>query len=145
MTGKLRAVFSILMLLVVSISSFYFWILEVRDYLEFHDEVVFSWMSLSLICIPIIFVFPLYWFFLSLRYEQKHAIKKMNKLIPFLKCACVFVFALSCSISFGYLSVLKNKGYILCSGVPSGWMPGTASKYVLDKNLCFNSERRNER
>ncbi|WP_312627324.1 DUF1240 domain-containing protein [Scandinavium sp.] len=145
MTKKTNAVFSTLILLVVSILSFYFWLSEVFDYLEFHDEIIFSWMSLSLISIPIMFAFPLYWFFLSLRYEQEFALKKMNKIMPLFKYMCVFAFVLSCTISFGYLSTLKSKGYILCSGVPSGWTPGTASKYVVDKKLCFSPGWRNER
>lgn len=145
MTKKINAFFSILILLVVSILSFYFWLSEVFDLLKFHDEIIFSWMSLSLISIPMIFAFPLYWFYLSLRYEQEYALKKINKIMPHFKCMCVFAFALSCAISFGYLSALKSKDYILCSGVPSGWTPGTASKYVVDKKLCFSSGRQHER
>ena len=145
MTNKTKAVFSIFILLVVSILSFYFWLSEIFNYLKFHDEIIFSWVSLSLISIPIMFAFPLYWFYLSLRYEQEYALKKVNKIMPFFKCMCVFVFSLSCTISFGYLSALKSKGYILCSGVPSGWTPGTASKYVVDKKLCFSSDRQHKR
>lgn len=145
MTRKTKAVFSIFILLVVSILSFYFWLSEIFDYLKFHDEIIFSWVSLSLISIPIMFAFPLYWFYLSLRYDQKYAHKKVNKIMPFFKCMCVFVFSLSCAISFGYLSALKSKGYILCSGVPSGWTPGPASKYVVDKKLCFSSDRQHKR
>lgn len=141
MTKKINAVSSILILLVVSILSFYFWLKEVFNFLEFDNEIIFSWMSLSLISIPIMFAFPLYWFYLSLRYEQEYAFEKVNKIMPYFKCMCVFAFALSCAISFGYLSGLKSKGYILCSEVPSGWTPGTASKYVVDKKLCFSSNR----
>lgn len=145
MKKKTKAVFSIIVLLVISILSFYFWLSELSDYLEFHNEIVFSWMSLSLISIPIMFAFPLYWFVLSIRYGEKHALKKINKIMPLFKCMCVFAFALSCTTSFGYLSALKSKGYILCSGVPSGWTPGTGRKYVANRKLCFSSGIQHER
>ena len=145
MNKKTKAVFSVVILLVVSIVSFCFWLRELSDYLEFNEEIVFSWMSLSLISIPIMFAFPLYWFFLSLRHGEKHALKKVNRIMPLFKCMCVFAFALSCAMSFGYLSALKSKGYILCAGVPSGWTPGTASKYVVDEKLCFSSDLQHER
>ncbi|NYS28412.1 DUF1240 domain-containing protein [Pantoea sp. WMus005] len=145
MNKKAKTVFSVVILLVVSIVSFCFWLSEISDYLEFPEEIVFSWISLSLISIPIMFAFPLYWFFLSLRHGEKYALKKINGIMPLFKLMCVFTFALSCAMSFGYLSALKSKGYTLCSGVPSGWTPGTASKYVVDKKLCFSSGLQHER
>lgn len=145
MMKKTKAFFSIFIVLTVSLLSFCFWLGELSYYLEFHDEIVFSWMSLSLISIPIVFTFPLYWFFLLLRYDQKSALGKVNKIMPLFKFICVFAFVLSCTISLGYLSVLKSKDYIRCSGVPSGWTPGTASKYVVNKKLCITTALRHER
>ncbi|RJT49876.1 hypothetical protein D6D38_22615, partial [Rahnella variigena] len=67
---------------------------------------------------------------------EKKAIKKIEKLMPIFKCLCVISLYLSISLSVGYVSVLKNKGYISCPGIPSGWMPGTATKYAFSGDLC---------
>jgi len=39
---------------------------------------------------------------------------------------------------FYFINVLEQKNYIACQGIPSGWMPGMATKYALNKELCVN-------
>ncbi|MEA5103946.1 hypothetical protein [Pantoea sp. S18] len=49
-----------------------------------------------------------------------------------------FVFALIGAYIFSvwYKSELEDKSYKKCVEVPSGWMPGTATRYVMSENLC---------
>lgn len=35
-----------------------------------------------------------------------------------------------------YKKELLSRNYIACSGIPSGWMPGLATKYVKEKTSC---------
>lgn len=133
---KIRPIASLFIILSISLLSLYFWVNEITNYIKFRHVISFSWMSVALICIPIIFTFPIYWFFLEYVYGQKLAIKKMEKIIPHFKWLCIFSFVLVVFISLGYLSVLKNKGYISCHETPSGWMPGTAVKYAISNELC---------
>ena len=35
-----------------------------------------------------------------------------------------------------YTTSLIHKGYTVCQGIPSGWMPGKAKKYVIEPSLC---------
>ncbi|WP_052184385.1 DUF1240 domain-containing protein [Rahnella aquatilis] len=136
MKRKTRSILSLFFLSSIFLLSVYFWVIEMDNYLDFNHVITFSWMSTSLVCIPLIFTFPIYWFILECIYEEKIAIKKMEKLMPFFKYLCVFSLFLSISLSLGYVSALKNKGYISCPGIPSGWMPGTATKYAFSGDLC---------
>lgn len=136
MKRRLRAVVSILILMSISFLSLYFWIDEVLEYLRFKDVILFSWMSVSLFFIPLTLLFPTYWFVLSLIFEHDVALSKVNRVIPYFKWVCIFSIITSIMISFSYVSTLKYKGYASCKGIPSGWMPGMATKYVISKELC---------
>lgn len=65
MNKKAKTVFSVVILLVVSIVSFCFWLSEISDYLEFPEEIVFfvdiikSYIDTDNVCISLILVFPL--------------------------------------------------------------------------------------
>ncbi|RYJ12641.1 hypothetical protein C5Y41_19365 [Rahnella variigena] len=41
------------------------------------------------------------------------------------------------SFSMMYKKNLENRGYIECKGTPSGWTPGMATKYALNKSYCL--------
>ncbi|MFS7223651.1 DUF1240 domain-containing protein [Rahnella inusitata] len=133
---KIRSFSSLFILFSTSLLSLYFWINEITNYLEFRHVITFSWMSIGLVCIPIIFTFPICWFFLECIYERNVAIEKMEKLMPYFKYLCIFSFVLIIFISLGYISILEHKGYISCQESPSGWMPGTAKKYAISIQLC---------
>lgn len=136
MKENLRAVVSILILMSMSFLSLYFLIDEVSQYLKFRDVILFSWMSVGLFFIPLTLPFPAHWFVLSLIFEHDVALCKVNRVIPYFKWVCIFFIITSILISFSYVSTLKYKGYASCKGIPSGWMPGMATKYVISKDLC---------
>lgn len=136
MNDKKRALLSLGIVLAISASSLYFWIVEISEYMKFDDAITFSWMSVSLISIPLVFTFPLYWFWLASRCGQEDAIKKISKVMPYFKYVCVLAIVLSVSLSLGYVTALKDKGYVACKGIPSGWTPGSATKYVVNEQLC---------
>lgn len=120
MTEKARAIFSILILMSMSFLSLYFWIDELSGYLKFKDVILFSWMSVSLIFIPLTLPFPTYWFYLFLVFEHDVAFVKVNRVIRYFKWVCIFSIITSILISFSYVSTLKYKGYTACKGIPSG-------------------------
>lgn len=140
MKRRLRAVVSILILMSMSILSLYLWVDEVLEYLKFKDVILFSWMSVSLFFIPLTLPFPAYWFVLSLIFKHDEALSKVNRVIPYFKWVCIFSIITSILISFSYVSILKYKGYISCKGIPSGWMPSTATEYVKNKDLCYKKK-----
>lgn len=140
MKRRLSTVVSILILMSMSFSSLYFWIDEVLEYLRFKDVILFSWMSVSLFFIPLTLLFPTYWFVLSLIFEHDVALSKVNRVIPYFKWVCIFSIITSIMISFSYVSTLKYKGYASCKGIPSGWMPGTATEYVKNTDLCYKKK-----
>ena len=116
--------------------SFSLWLNDLICYLKFKDVIVFSWMSVSLIFIPIIFYFPIYWFFADSIYDKKIALEKTTKIMPYFKVAIIFSITLCLCISVGFTLTLKEKGYVICKGIPSGWTPGTATKYAKDISHC---------
>lgn len=50
----------------------------------------------------------------------------------------IIVFSICAVLIFSsiYKKELLSRTYIACSGIPSGWMPGLATKYVKEKSLC---------
>lgn len=136
MKEKARALFSILILMSISILSLYLWIDELSGYLKFKDVIIFSWMSVSLFFIPLTLPFPTYWFYSFLVFGHDVALVKVNRVITYFKWVCIFSIITSILMSFFYVSTLKYKGYTTCKGIPSGWMPGMATKYVISKDLC---------
>lgn len=116
--------------------SFSLWLNDLISYLKFKNVIVFSWMSVSLIFIPIIFYFPIYWFFADSIYDKKIALEKTTKIMPYFKVAIISSITLCLCISVGFTLTLKEKGYVICKGIPSGWTPGTATKYAKDISHC---------
>ena len=68
----------------------------------------------------------------------------MGKLKAFYKIIFIyFVISLVIPIlfSFFYLKKIEYKGYVQCNGIPSGWMPGMATKYAISEELCLQKSR----
>lgn len=132
----LRILLSIVILLSLSVTAGYFGIYEILGYLKFDDKITFSWVTSLLLAIPIIFFFPLAWFFILFIKGYDIATNIINRAIPFFKFMCIGVLIFSFLFSYGYVSILNGKGYIQCKGIPSGWMPGMATKYAINEDLC---------
>jgi len=129
-------VFFDLMLVLVTVVSFYFGVERFFTYFSYPDFFVFSVFSVFsvlffMISIPILTLSfsPIYIGFQSSIVFQK----KVAKCIMF---GLFFIVLLSLVFNCYYMSTISNKGYIKCNGIPSGWMPGMATKYATSELLC---------
>jgi Mn2+/Fe2+ NRAMP family transporter len=112
-----------------------------NNYFSFGDGVVFSWLTFSFIVLPVIMIFPLIYFMLLLLKGEECAFKKMDAYVAYLKWGCIALVVMGVLYSVLYPTVLVKKGYLQCNGIPSGWMPGTATHYVRDSSLCNVSDK----
>ncbi|KEY59609.1 hypothetical protein SRDD_14460 [Serratia sp. DD3] len=133
-------VFFDLMLVLVTVVSFYFGFERFFTYFSYPDFFVFSVFSVFsvlffMISIPILTLSfsPIYIGFQSSIEFQK----KVAKCIVFGLC---FIVLLSLVFNYYYISAISNKGYIKCNGIPSGWMPGMATKYATSELLCSKKD-----
>lgn len=140
MIEKIRALFSIFILIFFSSLSLYFGFGEITGHFEYNNVIVFSWMAPLLIFIPVLFVFPLAWFVVFLFNGYSSAISIITPIIPLFKFICIVVVVISILLSYWYITTLTDKGYIRCNGIPSGWMPGMATKYATNEALCLKND-----
>lgn len=105
-------------------------------YFSFPDSFIFSsfviyGVALSLILLPLSLL-SFYPVFLG-RLAHISIQKKVGMFI-----FICFSFFITLQIGFGiyFSSELERRGYIACRGIPSGWMPGMATRYALNETLC---------
>lgn len=65
-------------------------------------------------------------------------LSKVTMVCLWLIIKIIIVFSICAMLIFSsiYKKELLSRNYIACSGIPSGWMPGLATKYVKEKSLC---------
>ena len=140
MNENLRALISIFILIFLSGISLFFGVIEVVGYLNYYKVIVFSWMTPLLVFIPVVIFFPLVWFVTLLFKGYDSAVGVIAPIFNLFKFVCVIVVVISISLSYWYVTTLNDKGYIRCNGVPVGWMPGMATKYVTNEALCLKKD-----
>jgi hypothetical protein len=133
---KTRALLAIIIIISISVISFYFGFYKVIEYFKFSEVIVFSWMTFGLLFIPLVFLFPLTWFILFIIKGYDKAIPIVEKIIPAFKVVCILSVILTFAFSFLYVNTLHKREYVVCSGTPTGSMPGMAKKYSINKALC---------
>ncbi|WP_368545044.1 DUF1240 domain-containing protein [Enterobacter soli] len=139
--AKIRPCLAIVIILALDFLCFYLGRYIFLGYWLFEDDIVFSWLSISLIALPVIMIFPFFYFILLFVKGRDFAFKKMDGYVPFLKWSCIAIVILGALFSIFYPSELLDRGYTRCNGIPSGWMPGTASRYVKYASLCTQNDR----
>ncbi|MEY8771244.1 DUF1240 domain-containing protein [Erwinia sp. ACCC 02193] len=107
-----------------------------KEYSSFGDEIVFSWLTVALVVLPFVMLFPLAYFILVLFRGKEFAFKKMDYYIVYLKWGCIAIVILGLLYSILYPKELISRGYVRCNGIPSGWMPGTTTCYVKEIFSC---------
>lgn len=133
---KIRPFLAIVIILSLCVLSVYLGNSIFRSLLSFEDNVVFSWLSIALIALPVVMVFPLVYFILVLVKGGDFAFKKMDNYVCYLKWGCIAIVIVGLLFSLLFPKVLLSKEYFRCNGVPSGWVAGTATRYVKDLSLC---------
>lgn len=126
-----------LLFFIIGLGACYFSIQKLIKYFKFHDLIIYSWMD----CFALLFSFVIFLFSIYPSYVAFYGVPiPTDKSRGIYKIALVF-FAISLVspivFSFIYISKIESKGYIQCQGIPSGWMPGMATKYALNKELCL--------
>lgn len=138
---KVRPVLAILIMLWLCSLCVYLGSDMFNEYFSFGDNIFFSWLTASFIALPVIMIFPLIYFILLLFKGKEYAFKTMDAYVVYLKWVCIALVIIGVLYSVFYPTVLVKKGYLRCSGIPSGWMPGTATRYVRDSTLCNVSDK----
>lgn len=138
---KVRTVLAILLILGLCGLSVYLGNDMFNEYFSFGDNIVFSWLTVSFIALPMVMIFPLIYFILLLLKGKEYTFKTMGAYVVYLKWGCIALVIVGVMYSVFYPTVLVKKGYLRCSSIPSGWMPGTATRYVRDSSLCNVSDK----
>ena len=101
-----------------------------------NDIIVYSWGYMLIIFLPFtlyVMSFEILFFAISGRRLSKVT---MVRLWLIIKIIIAFSICEVLIFSSFYKKELLSRNYIACSGIPSGWMPGLATKYVKEKSLC---------
>lgn len=137
MKDKIRPFFATLIILIMCVLCVLFGIVLFDEYYSFGNVIIFSWFSFSIIALPFVLIFPLFYFILFLFKSSDYAFEKMNGFIWIFKITCIALIVLGIVFSLAYTNNLSERGYIKCQGIPSGWMPGMATKYAINEDLCL--------
>lgn len=133
---RLKALIASSLFLVASGGCFYFALLQIMEYFDWHKVIIFSWVTLFvLVFSPAFFIFAAAPGYVAINGKPMDidCQRKISKALLYL-----FILAISGTVvfSFTYVSTLESKGYTKCTGIPSGWLPGTAVKYAVVDTLC---------
>lgn len=133
---KIRPYLSVVIIVLLCYLSIFLGVEVFYSYFTFEREIVFSGLSVAFIALPIIMLFPFFYFVIFIFKGKDIACDKMGRYVPHLKWACIVIILCGLLFSILYPRKLLEKGYVRCIGIPSGWMPGTATKYVLLPTMC---------
>ncbi|AUJ80831.1 DUF1240 domain-containing protein [Enterobacter cancerogenus] len=133
---KIRPFLAIVIILGLCVLSIYLGNSIFQSYFSFEGSIIFSWLSIALIALPVVMIFPLVYFILMIVKGKDFAFKTMDNYVSYLKWSCIAIVILGLLFSCLYPKELLSKGYVRCNGVPSGWMAGTATRYVKDPSIC---------
>lgn len=136
MKDRIRAFFAIVIILGSCTLSFYLGKCIFKEYSSFGDKIVFSWLTVALVALPFVMIFPLAYFILVLCMGKELAFKKMDYYVVYFKWGCIAIVILGLLYSILYPKELISRGYVRCNSIPSGWMPGTATRYVKETFSC---------
>lgn len=109
----------------VSIGISYFGIFKLREYLSYPDVVNFSYWVVfvaSFFSLLLVIIFPIIFTGKQITVSSGKKLLKTTFIILGLTVLGMFIF------SERYTTSLIHKGYTVCQGIPSGWMPGIAKK-----------------
>ncbi|WP_198138730.1 DUF1240 domain-containing protein [Erwinia typographi] len=121
---------------ILSLFASYIGYISTKEYLAFPDVLTYSTGLVSLSLSSFI-MFPfclsgIYGFLKGQRMNDKYQKVAMMTILSGVLLSIVYGF----SFKVFFISNINGRGYYSCAGIPSGWMPGMATKYVINKNLC---------
>ncbi|EEZ5278411.1 DUF1240 domain-containing protein [Escherichia coli] len=114
----------------------FFWLLCYFELFLWNDIIVYSWGYMLIIFLPFtlyVMSFEILFFAISGRRLSKVTMVRLWLIIKIIIAFSICAMLIFSSI---YKKELLSRNYIACSGIPSGWMPGLATKYVKEKTSC---------
>lgn len=126
-----------LFLVIISISVFYAGVYLISKYNNYSPTIIFTEWGVFAVFFPLFFI-P-YALMLTPVFINGKSIseKKAKKLIKTSLCFLLLTAISMVLFSAYYKESLKQRGYVECQGTPSGWTPGMATKYTINKNYCI--------
>ncbi|EFM2132640.1 DUF1240 domain-containing protein [Escherichia coli] len=115
---------------------FFFGCYATYELFLWNDIIVYSWGYMLIIFLPFtlyVMSFEILFFAISGRRLSKVTMVRLWLIIKVIIAFSICAMLIFSSI---YKKELLSRNYIACSGIPSGWMPGLATKYVKEKTSC---------
>lgn len=106
---KVRPVLAILLILGLCSLSVYLGSDTFNEYFSFGDNIVFSWLTVSFIALPVVMIFPFIYFILLLLKGKEYAFKTMDVYVVYLKWGCIALVIIGVKYSVFYPTVLEKK------------------------------------
>lgn len=136
LTNRIRAFFATLIGIAIGIGAGVFGVQGVLEYFNFTDVIIYIRGLVLFLFMP--FFFAIVTIFQV--YVLIHGRELPNAIGVMLVRAIIFIaisgLVTSVTFSIWYSSQLEDKGYIKCKGVPTGYMPFMAVKYVVFESMC---------
>jgi len=137
---RMKAFFVFFVAFVIGLAVFYFSIQELIEYYDFHNVIIYSWLDcFALLSSAFILIFSVYpghvaFYGVHIPAGKSKSLYKVALIFFVMSLIVPIVF------SFVYVNKIESKGYIKCQGIPSGWMPGMATKYAASEVLCSKKD-----
>ncbi|CNE00557.1 Uncharacterised protein [Yersinia mollaretii] len=129
--------FGVLFLVIpLSVGGVYLTLDAISEYLSFPDVIIFS--SLIIYGITCFFILlPLTFLSIPPIFLGRQASDSVQRPVSKFIIVC-FLTSIIFQIGFRFyfINEFEKRGYIACQGIPSGWMPGMATKYAISEELC---------
>ncbi len=136
LTSRIRAFFATLIGIAITIGTGIFGFQGVIEYFNFTDVIIYTRGLVIFLFIPIFFTLITAYQTYILIYARDIPHYWGLKLVRATIFIAVSALVTSITFSIWYSNHLEKKGYIQCSGVPVGYMPFTAVKYVIFESMC---------
>ncbi|MEA9391756.1 hypothetical protein SJI19_14600 [Acerihabitans sp. TG2] len=137
---RLKAIAAFFLFLMIGMVAFYISLQSLIDYFKFYDVIIYSWMDCCVLLSSFVFflisIYPAYVIFYGVPIPIGKAKSVYKLILVFFVASLVIPIA----FSFIYVNKIESKGYIQCRGIPSGWMPGMATKYATNEALCLKKD-----
>lgn len=121
---------------ILSLFASYIGYISTKEYLAFPDVMTYSTGIISLTLSAFIMLpfclSGIYCFLKGQRMNDKYQRAAMIIILSGVFISIIYGFA----FKVFFVSKVNDKGYYSCTGIPTGWMPGMATKYVINKDLC---------
>lgn len=107
-----------------------------EEYLQFPKSITYSGGNTLTLLFPLMMI-PLTLLSIDPIFKGiRSPLERARKLTKWLVYSFFIIMIVPIFVSLFYINIMENKGYIACKGIPTGYTPGAATKYVLELSLC---------